>query len=350
MAEHRCQIHPLPAISSPEDPRTLTTAQVDQWRHEGFCLVSGVFPATLIEQLRADVTGRFPAPSSEEANAIADFGSAEVFPSDLEAFNQVTLHPRLLTAVAQLLDTSIWELRLTQSDLWPKYGRTDRSAGELDNQDQRIHVDYPNHTLVHPPPWDRPEAVEAIVYLTDIDRCGAATAVVPRTGPDDPAYQWPIISTPGVGDLPYINDRTAAETYFAQQRPDDAAWRADLYRREHHTRFGVGDVLFYRHDTWHRGTPPLPGAIRLAHNITFRRAEAEWISTLHSGWAWQMYQPNLLMERLIANATVDQRTVLGFPSPDSPYWSPETVEAVEARYGPLGMDIDPYRTSQDAAP
>lgn len=103
-----------------------------------------------------------------------------------------------------------------------------------------------------------------------------------------------------------------------------------------------GSVLFYRHDTWHRGTPLRPGSRRLAQNLTFRRAGSEWVSTVHTGWAWAMYRPSQVMERLIAQSSVDQRCVLGFPAPGHSYWTAETVAAVEARFGPLGMDTSPY--------
>ena len=102
-------------------------------------------------------------------------------------------------------------------------------------------------------------------------------------------------------------------------------------------------MLFYRHDTWHRGTPLEPGALRLAHNITYRRAECEWISTLHEGWAWKMYRRSKFTERLIAAASLEQRAVLGFPQPGSSYWCAETVDAVAARYRAFGMDMTPYR-------
>lgn len=56
-----------------------------------------------------------------------------------------------------------------------------------------------------------------------------------------------------------------------------------------------------------------------------------------------MYRRSQYLEKLIANASVEQRCVLGFPAPGSPYWTPETVAAVEARYAPYGMDVTPYR-------
>lgn len=322
-------------------PSPLTSDQVGQWRQQGFTLVDGLFPPELVEQLQASATEHVPDPASPDADAVRDFGSGVNFPSRLAGFNQVTLHPRLLAAVGQLLGCAAADLRLSQSDLWPKYGRSD-ADGPYDNQDQRIHFDYPNHTLAHPTPWHRPEAVELILYLSDIDVCGGSTAVVPRQGDDDPAYAWPLVNTPGVADLRYINDRTAAEAYFAAERPELAQWRQDLYDREVHTSFSPGTVVFYRHDVWHRGTPLRPGSLRLAHNLTFRRAECDWISTLHVGWSWAMYRDDKFMERLVADASLDQRAVLGFPQPGSSYWCPETVEAVGARYAPFGMDMTPY--------
>src|SRR5262249_62339109 len=133
----------------------------------------------------------FPAPGSDAAAKIADFGSGGrfTFPSPSIAFNAVTLHPRVLAAIAQLLGVATTALRLTQSDLWPKYGqqRELRARGALDNDEQRIHIDYPNHTLVHPSPWNRPEAVELILYLDDVADCGGATALVAPNRPGGPA-------------------------------------------------------------------------------------------------------------------------------------------------------------------
>jgi len=55
-----------------------------------------------------------------------------------------------------------------------------------------------------------------------------------------------------------------------------------------------------------------------------------------------MYRPDRSMERLVAGASVAQRCVLGFPPPGHAYWTPATLAAVAARYGPLGMDLSPY--------
>jgi ectoine hydroxylase-related dioxygenase (phytanoyl-CoA dioxygenase family) len=335
-------LHPSEALPG---GMPLAEAEIRSWREAGWAFVRDVFEDALIERLRESAARRFPEPGSKEAAQTADFGSDLVFPSSLEALNELTLHPRLLAAVAALLGTEIGDLRLSQSDLWPKYGRQEKSAGALDNMDQRIHVDYPNHTLAHPTEWHRPEAVEMIVYLSDVADCGGPTAVVPRMGDGDQAYRWPIVDSPGIADLDYVNDREQAEVYFASQRPELADWRSDLYAREQYTAFGPGDVLFYRHDTWHRGTPMKPGALRLVQNLTYRRADCEWISTLHVGWAWKAYRRDKYLERLISRASLDQRAVLGFPQPGNAFWTEATIAAVEARHGVFGMDMTPYRSA-----
>ena len=157
----------------------LSAAQIERWRQNGALLVHDLLPCTLIEALVAEAEAHYPAPGSDAAAQFQQFGSAQkfVFPSRSDAFNDVTLQPALLESVAKLLGVATRDLRLTQSDLWPKYGREPSTDGDS-NRDQRIHCDYPNHMLVHPPPWERPAAVELIIYLSPFD-CGGGTAVVP---------------------------------------------------------------------------------------------------------------------------------------------------------------------------
>ncbi len=322
----------------------LGDAEQREWRERGFTLVDNLLPAALLRTLREEAETAFPAAGTDAAAAVTGFGSDQrfVFPSESRSFNEITLHPKLLEAVAQLLRVPVVDLLLTQSDLWPKYGRAQTSR-RRDNNDQRMHVDYPNHTLVHPPPWSRPEAVEIIIFLSDVEECGGATAVVPRTGPEDEAYTWPMVQTPGVAGFDYINNREVAEEYLAGQDAAVAAFRERaLYGREVRARYRAGSVLLYRHDTWHRGTPVTAGARRLVHNLTFKRADSRWVHVLHPGWSWGMYRPGRTMETLLAQSTVEQRAVLGFPHPGDAYWCRETIDAVQARYGAYGMDMTPY--------
>ena len=83
----------------------LTDEQVESWREAGFALVDGVIPDALLERAISDAEAAFPAPASDEARRVTDFGSGGrmVFPAPSDAVNAITLHPRLLSAVAQLL-------------------------------------------------------------------------------------------------------------------------------------------------------------------------------------------------------------------------------------------------------
>ena len=197
------------AASEPAEQGRLSAAQISRWREQGYCLVHDLLPNELLRAVQRDAHEAFPAPDSEAAADMRNFGSSQrfVFPADSDAANAATLHPALLQAVADLLGVPVAEIRLTQSDVWPKYGRTATSANNYDNADQRIHCDYPNHMLTHPPRWHEPSAVEIIIYLSDVETCAGSTAVVPRQGDNDPAYPWPITQTPGVAGVPYINDR-----------------------------------------------------------------------------------------------------------------------------------------------
>lgn len=326
----------------------LQPEQIRSWRQHGFALVDGLFSAELIERARAESVPFFPAPGSSESEAVTDYGSQGTmeFPSPSDSINEITLHPRLLGAVSQLLGVHIWNLRLTQSEPWAKYGRANRAGGRLDNQDQRMHVDYPNHTLTHPADWDRPEAVSILLYYDAVEECGGATEFVPREGADDPAYQGPLVRTPGMAGLEFVNDRAEAEAYLQKAAPDIAQWRAEnLYARARSVHYQPGTVLFYRQDLWHRGTPMRPDVMRLMHNITFRRKDCEWISTVHQGWAWAMYRSSKVMVKLLAEGSVEQRCVLGFPEPGHAYWTRGTLDAVRARLGPWGMDMAPYEAA-----
>jgi hypothetical protein len=49
------------------------------------------------------------------------------------------------------------------------------------------------------------------------------------------------------------------------------------------------------------------------------------------------------MEKLISEASVEQRSVLGFPAPGHTYWTLQTIAAVGARYEVFGMDMSAYR-------
>mmetsp|Transcript_23852 Transcript_23852/g.34985 ORF Transcript_23852/g.34985 Transcript_23852/m.34985 type:complete len:365 (+) Transcript_23852:35-1129(+) len=337
-------VYPSPALSL-SSSLVLSPEQVTQWRTEGYTLVSDVFPDTLLQQVRNAAIEAYPEGTGPMKDELGS-GGKMTFPVCDDAFqvvNKIPLHMRLITAVTQLLGCNSDDLRLSQADLWGKRGYTEPKYDAYCNMNQRIHCDYPNHTLVMPPSWDNPEVVSIIIYYDDSATVGGGTRIVPREGSDDPAYTSsaesvsPLLLTPGArGDLPWINDKDHAEEYLRAHHPEVHKFRQEvLYPREKSVAYGVGTVLFYRHDIWHRGTPPLPNATRRIHNIVYKLAHCDWVNLWNSGSARRMYTRNQVVERLIAGSCSAQRVLLGFPAPSSNYWNEDTLQAVKDRYSSL---------------
>eukprot|EP00930_Biecheleria_cincta_P014254 TRINITY_DN1234_c0_g2_i1.p1 TRINITY_DN1234_c0_g2~~TRINITY_DN1234_c0_g2_i1.p1 ORF type:complete len:412 (-),score=45.79 TRINITY_DN1234_c0_g2_i1:557-1792(-) len=379
----------------------LSPDQVKSWSEQGFLLLDGVVDKDLIEQCRTSARAALVRGGGEER--LQGFGHLQFpYQAPQSALNNITLHPRIIACAKQRLRTE--SVRLTQSDTWLKVGRPRPSVGHwerFDNDDQRMHVDFPNHSLVVPPPWHLPEAVAMILYLDDQAVCGGATRIVPGQGPEDEAYAYPAIcSTPGVGAFPFFNDRTLAEENMREHAPDVAEFRETLYRREKEAIFRVGTLLLYRHDLWHRGVPLNRDKERVTLQLLFKKPHCDWFGHWNPGWARWTYRPvaktfsgtlpdagwsdgqssdttsvnaNHIMDsdaalkrrrclneamsrpalapwpQFISSLSVEQRGCLGFPMPGDPYWTAETFEAVRRRYEPVGMDLSPYSVGLPAS-
>jgi hypothetical protein len=266
----------------------------------------------------------------------SDFGSNSgelAFPTG-EILDDITLHRTLVACARQLLRTN--DVLLTQSEAWGKRG--DSQGGSTSNQDQRMHMDYGNHTFLHPSHWDSPEVVAMIVYLSDTRETGGGTAGVPRSSSADTAYATPYVGMPGQKRYRWYNDRTAAETYMAGISDEMRDFRRALYEREVRTQPRAGDVLLYRHDVWHRGTPVRAGQVRNVVNLVWKNKACTWIGNCNRGWATGMYAG--VVERVFERLTPDQRSVLGVPGVGDPYWNAERLAHLQARYP--GIDIAPY--------
>ena len=98
---------------------------------------------------------------------------------------------------------------------------------------------------------------------------------------------------PGYQDLKFYNDKSHAEEYFKENHPDIYEFRQKLYQRETITQADKGDVLFYRYDIWHRGTPVNPGQTRFVVNMLWKKKECTWINVWNPGWTKKMYDGTL---------------------------------------------------------
>jgi hypothetical protein len=265
-------------------------------------------------------------------------------PASASALNHLALHPHLLRAVQALLCCD--DVLLTQCEVWSKSRHAQDSESPYCNSDQRMHMDWPNHYLTCPPQWDSPDTVALLVYLDEL--CGGETAVVPRSGPHDPAYRLPY-EMPGTGLLPWINDAAKAEAMVAATDPALAQSRQDLYRREVSVPYRCGTVLVYRHDVWHRGTPVTSERERAVVNLSFKKASARHVTGWHEGWAKVMYNmPFLsalppatsLLGALLVSLAPEQRQILGFPPAGDAYWTADVLRHMQARFP--GFAVEPY--------
>ena len=108
----------------------LRDEQIETWKEEGCLLVEGLIPNELIEAATAQMNKSYAQGSSAAEQDFGSNGKME-FPCSFKSLNEITLHPRMLHAVKQLLGEE--DIRLTQSDAWPKFGK-ETSNGPYDNR------------------------------------------------------------------------------------------------------------------------------------------------------------------------------------------------------------------------
>lgn len=279
-----------------------------RWETTGWCVAETVVPTDLLEAARSDL-GRF-FPSAEEFAADVDpernrplrTESHSVmyrFPFESDALNRLVLHDCLVHLAEGLLGTA--DLRLYQGLLSAKY-----SEGAPD-EDQLLHADYGNHTVVVPRHDVGFQQLEMFVYLTDVTPDTAATRMVP---------------------LSLTTDIPVERTYL---RYDEYA---DLYAAEEPASGPAGSVLLYRPDTYHRGVPiAASGVARFMLHVSFKPAGTDWLGSP----ALPSAAEGLPWHRVVNGATPRQLLLLGFPEPGHPYWNDETLRGVAARYPALDM-------------
>jgi hypothetical protein len=191
------------------------------------------------------------------------------------------------------------------------------SQGALSDE-QLLHVDYGNHTLVVPRTDPGYQQLELFVYLSDVTAGTAATRMVSRQL---------------TGEIPVERAYLSTEEY------------AHLYEAEVPAVGGSGSVLAYRPDVYHRGVRmTAPAAARFMLHVSFKPVATDWLGSQ----AWPSAAEGLAWHRFMQTPTVEQLSVLGFPEPGHPYWTDETLRGVAARY-PL-LDMTAWRLAHgDAA-
>ena len=287
-------------------------AEREQWAADGWCLLEGAIPPDAIRAAQSALPALFP--TAEEFASDVDPVRNDPFRSDSHrvlprfpfedaSLNDLVVHERIIDVAEQLL--SISAPRLYQAMVSAKYG------GGASSDEQLLHADYGNHTLVVPRDEPGYQQLEMFVYLTDVTVETAATRMVPRR------------LTAGIPiERTYLNP----------------VEYADLYGAEVPAAGPAGSILAYRPDVYHRGVQlKMPGTARFMLHVSYKPAGTDWLNSFGLPNAGE----DLAWYRFVGGASLRQLTVLGFPEPGHPYWTPETLAGTAARY-PM-LDMTPWR-------
>ena len=284
-----------------------------RWEEEGWCLVPGLLPAETIAAAQAVLPALVPTaeefaddvdPARNEPFRVDSHRVMPRFPFEDGALNDIVVHDRIIDLAEQLL--GITDLRLYQAMLSAKYAEAALSDEQL------LHVDFGNHTLVVPRHEPGYQQLEMFVYLSDVTPETAATRMVSRR------------LTP---------DIQVERTYLSQTD------YADLYAAEVPASGPAGSDP---------GLPPRRLPPGRAHDGA-RGRRASWCTSRTSrppptGWARTGCPAPARTCRGTASCSTPierQLTVLGFPPPGHPYWTAQTLAGVAARY-PM-LDLSPWR-------
>jgi Phytanoyl-CoA dioxygenase (PhyH) len=292
-----------------------------QWEDEGWCVIEGVLSDEDIRAAQAILPDLFPTAEDfaldrdPERNRPFHIDSHSVmpnFPFESGALNHLVLHDRIIDLAQDFL--GLTDIRLYQGMVSAKY-----SGGALDDE-QLLHVDYGNHTLVVPRPEVGYQQFEMFIYLSDVTPGTAATRMVSRH-----------LTT----DIPTERTYLSSSEY------------ASLYEAEVPASGPAGAILCYRPDVYHRGVRMTdPGAARFMLHVSYKPVNTDWLG---SSGAWPGAAESIAWHRFMQHTNVRQLSMLGFPEPGHPYWTETTLRGVAARY-PL-LDLTPWRDAMpDAVP
>ena len=290
-----------------------TEHHIQHYREHGYAIVENFLSPDELSRSRADVEAFIPGWLDYAANPTGDrpVGWDEPqrsrrgvrFPFRGEQLNANTLHPELRRFASLMSDGE--PLFCEQSDL------TYKCSGHYGDVDQPLHLDYVNHTLAYPPDVPRYWQTAFLLYYTDVETHQAPTAVC--------SWQH------------YRNEILWPAVYERSQR-------SELYDNEVKVTVPAGSVLAYSMRTFHRGTAFQAEGARIGHFISYAPKRPKWLGIV--GWPEQGVYKSY--SAWMAQATLEERELLGFPAPGDDYWSEETLAGVAARFP--DMDMQPYKS------
>jgi len=277
--------------------------------------MEGAIPAADLADAQDALTRLFPTAEEMERGAdderTAPWRTWDAawpeFPFRSTRLNKLVVHDALIDLATELLETD--DVRLYLAIATAKY------AGQPSGYNQLLHTDYPNHSLVVPRRDAGYQHLETFIYLNDVSAANGATRFVSRRK---------------TAHIPVEQHTLNLEEYgHLYDDPGEASGRA-------------GCVVAYRPDVYHRSVDVSEaGASRFMLHAAYKPGGADWIG--YQAWPFKGFSAE--WHKFVPQASARQLAVLGFPRPGHPYWTPETLAGVAARYP--GLDMRPWC---DAAP
>ncbi|MDG2072798.1 MAG: phytanoyl-CoA dioxygenase family protein [Pseudomonadales bacterium] len=223
------------------------------------------------------------------------------FPYPENALNDLTFHPELRRFATLMGDGE--EMYCEQSHLSYK------ASGQRDFE-QAMHMDYSNHSLAYPPDVPKYWQTAYLYYFTDVTLESGPTAVCSKQ---------------------HYPERILVPPYHTRES------RPEIYDHEVKVTCPAGSLLIYGMRTFHRGTA-ITGDNhgRLGMFVTYAPKACRWMGIV----GWPVSAGKREFRDWIEQASVEDRTAIGFPEPGHDYWTQETLDGVAGRYP--GMDMTPY--------
>ncbi len=295
----------------------LPDSQVRAWDTDGWVLHEGFVEPDVLARAQEELKEVYPArehfaqaPDATDNVGLrrSQFAGIVPFPFPAEVLNRLVVDPALTDFAERVLTTP--RLRIYQASLWAKYGRA------IDYE-QRLHVDYRNHTLVVPRRDGAFRQLQVFLYLSDV--------------------------TPDNGPTHLVSRRLTRDLPMEPKELDRLEW-AHLYEAETPAIAPAGSLLAWGPDVFHRGTGFRdPTQARYMLMVSFRAAGMPWMG--HHSWPARARDPN--WPRFVATASPRELSLFGFPEPGDPYWNADTIAGVALRYP--GLDVEPYRRALGGA-